>query len=114
MPDPDRYLWQAVGRTFLVAVDDDNRPIGYGDLEPDGHIDHLYCRPDVVGTGVGSAIYAAIEAAARQAGMALLFVDASESARRLFERRGFGVDARNDYNINGVAIHNYRMSKPIT
>lgn len=113
-PDPDRYLRQAEGRTFLVAVDDDNRPIGYGDLEPDGHIDHLYCRPDVVGTGVGSAIYAAIEAAARLAGIALLFVDASEGARRLFERRGFGVDARHDCTINGVAIHNYRMSKPIT
>jgi putative acetyltransferase len=25
-PDPDRYLQQAVGRTFLVAVDDDNHP----------------------------------------------------------------------------------------
>lgn len=65
-PDPDRYLKQAEGRTFLVAVDDDNRPIGYGDLEPNGHIDHLYCRPDVVGAGVGSAIYAAIEAAAHR------------------------------------------------
>jgi putative acetyltransferase len=113
-PDPDRYLRRAEGRTLLVAVDDDNQPIGYGNLEPDGHIDHLYCRPDVVGIGVGSAIYAAIEAAARRAGIALLFVDASEGARRLFEHRGFGVDARHDFTINGVAIHNYRMSKPIT
>lgn len=113
-PDPGRYLRQAEGRTFLVAVDYDNRPIGYGDLEPDGHIDHLYCRPDLVGTGVGSAIYAAIEATARRGGLALLFVDASEGARRLFERRGFGVDARHDFTIDGVAIHNYRMSKPIT
>jgi putative acetyltransferase len=67
----------------------------------------------LVGTGVGSAIYAAIEAAARRAGIPLLFVDASEGARRLFERHGFGVDARHDFTINGVAIHNYRMSKAI-
>lgn len=112
-PDPQEYVRQAEGRTFLVAFDDDNRPIGYGDLEPDGHIDHLYCHPDVVGTGVGSAIYAALEAAAKRAGILLLFVEASEGARRLFERRGFSVDGRNDLTINGVAIHNYRMSKPI-
>lgn len=42
-----------------------------------------------------------------------LYVEASEAARRLFERRGFTVDARNDFAIDGVAIHNYRMSKAI-
>jgi len=112
-PNAVRYLRQAEGRTFLVAVDDNDRPIGYGDLEPDGHIDHLYCCPDYVGTGVGSAIYAAIEDAARRSGIPLLFVDASEGARRLFERRGFSIDARNDLMINSVAIPNYRMSKQI-
>jgi putative acetyltransferase len=67
----------------------------------------------MVGNGVGSAIYAAIEAVARRAGIAVLFVEASEGARRLFERRGFAVDARNDFMIDGVAIHNYHMSKSI-
>ncbi|WP_419825671.1 GNAT family N-acetyltransferase [Sphingomonas sp.] len=42
---------------------------GYGELEPDRHIDHLYCRPDRLGTGVGSALYAGLEAAAEQAGI---------------------------------------------
>ena len=112
-PDPGRYLRHARGRTFLVAVDDNGRVIGYGDLEPNGHIDHLYTCPDMVGTGVGSAILAAIEDAARKASIAFLFVEASEAAKRLFERRGFCVDTRNDLTINGVAIHNYRMSKCI-
>ncbi len=112
-PDPERFLRQIGDRALFVAVDDDARPIGYGDLEPDGHIDHLYCRPDMIGTGVGSALYAAIEAFAKRAGISILFVEASEGARRLFERRGFGIDARNDFTIDGVAMHNYRMSKPI-
>ena len=112
-PDPQDYLRRAGGRTILVAIDDDGQAVGYGDLEPDGNIDHLYCRPDSIGTGVGSAIYAALEASARDAGIAMVFVEASESARRLFERRGFSVDGRNDFTINGVAIHNYRMSKRI-
>lgn len=112
-PDAARYLRQAEGRTFLVAVDDDGVIAGYGDLEENGHIDHLYCRPDLVGTGVGSAIYAALEEVARKAGIAILFVEASEGARRLFERRGFNLDGRNDFVIDGVTIHNYRMSKSI-
>lgn len=112
-PDPEIYVRRAESRTILVAVDEDGEPVGYGDLEPDGHIDHLYCRADKIGTGVGSAIYGALEAAAKSAAMPIIYVEASESARRLFERRGFGIDARNDFTINGVAIHNYRMSKPI-
>ncbi|GGI52903.1 GNAT family N-acetyltransferase [Oxalicibacterium solurbis] len=112
-PDPKRYLQQAQGRTLLVAVDDDGRIIGYGDLEPNGHIDHLYCCPDVVGTGVGSAIYAALENAARSVGIVSLFVEASEAARCFFECRGFRVDTLNNFTINGVAIHNYSMSKHI-
>ena len=113
-PDPQCYLRRAKGRTILVAVDGDNAVVGYGDLERNGHIDHIYCRPDVVGTGVGSAIYKAIEAAARQAGINALFVEASEGARRLFARHGFIIEARHDFRINGVAIHNFRMSKRLT
>lgn len=112
--DAAAYEQQAVGRTLLVAVGEDGAILGYGDLEPDGHIDHLYCHPDHVGTGVGSALYAALERTALDSGVTTLFVEASEGARRLFERRGFAVDGRNDLTVNGVAIHNYRMSKRIT
>ena len=110
-PDPARYIRQAKERIFLVAVNENGEPIGYGDLEPTGHIDHLYCRPDMIGMGVGSALYAALESAARQSGIAVLFVEASEAARRLFERRGFTVQSRDDFEVNGVMIHNYRMTK---
>ncbi|MGU3384476.1 GNAT family N-acetyltransferase [Methylobacterium sp. D53M] len=112
-PEPERYLRQSKGRTFLVAIDEAGQPIGYGDLEPNGHIDHLYCRPDRIGTGVGSAIYAALEDAARAAAVAVLYVEASEGARPLFERRGFKVVVRNDFVLNGIVIHNYRMSKSL-
>lgn len=114
VPDPRDYIRRSLdGRIFLVAVDDDGKPVGYGDLEADGHIDHLYCLPDVVGTGIGSAIYDSLEEVASHHGIQVLFVEASEAARRLFERKGFAVEQRNDFTINGVAIHNYRMVKPL-
>lgn len=112
-PDPESYLRRAESRMLFVAEGEDGEPIGYGDLETGGHIDHLYCRPDKIGSGVGSALYAAIEVAAKRAGITVLVVEASEAARRLFERRDFCVDARNEFTLNGVSMHNYRMSKTI-
>lgn len=110
-PDPDEYLQRAESMNILVAENDKGQPIGYGDISADGYIDHLYCHPDAIGVGVGSMLYIALEAVARKNGVRCLSVDASEAARRLLERRGFIVDARRDFVINGVAIHNYRMSK---
>lgn len=113
VPDPGTYVQRAQTRTLLVAVDDEGAIVGYGDLEPDGHIDHLYCHPDKLGAGVGAAICAGLEAAARAAGIAALSVEASEGARGLFERQGFALGSRNELFFNGVMLHNYRMSKPL-
>jgi putative acetyltransferase len=111
-PEPANYVSRSQkDLIFLVAVSDEGELIGYGDLEPNGHIDHLYCRPDVVGTGVGAALYGALEVVARKSGISAVFVEASEAARRLFERKGFLVEQRNDFELNGVMIHNYQMRK---
>lgn len=114
VPDPDRYIDQAGdGRVFLVAVDRDGQPAAYGDLEADGHIDHLYCRPDAAGTGVTSILYRALEAIAIEQRIPRLYVEASEAARSFLERRGFVMEARRELEIAGVAIHNYRMTKSL-
>src|SRR4051794_5021879 len=114
VPDPDSFRARAAdGRTLLVAVDEDDRPLAYGDLEEDGHIDHLFCRPDVAGTGVTAALYEGLEAAARERGIDLVYVEASEPARRFFVRRGFDMVGRRDFEIAGVAIHNFEMEKTI-
>src|SRR5882757_2518889 len=79
VPDPARFRARAAdGRTVLVAVDAADAPLAYGDVEADGHIDHLFCRPDAAGTGVAAALYAELEAAARARGIGLVYVEASE------------------------------------
>ena len=103
--------WAEDGRLLLVAADPDGAPLAFGDLEADGHIDHLFCHPRAAGTGVTAALYAGLEAAARARGVALLYVEASEPARRFFLRQGFRIVHRRDFDIAGVPIHNYRMEK---
>ena len=114
MPDAGRFDARARdGRLVLVAVDENDAPIAYGDLEPTGHIDHLYCRPDHVGTGAASALYDQLERSALALGLPKLFVEASEAARRLFLRKGFSEIERREFPVGGVMIHNYLMTKPL-
>lgn len=99
------------GRRVLVAQDDAGVVLGFGDLEADGHLDFLYVAPEAEGLRVGSLLYSALEAHARQLQVPRIFVEASELSRPLFERRGFQMLRRNDLTLGGVAIHNYRMEK---
>lgn len=112
LADPTGWINRAMdGRITIVAVDDDDKPIAYGDLEMDGHLDHLYSSPEAVGTGAASAIYDNLERYARELGLTKLYVEASEGALQLFEHKGFGRLRRNDFTLRGVTIHNYSMEK---
>jgi putative acetyltransferase len=73
----------------------------------------LYDQPDAddLTDVFASRLYDATEAAAHEQEIGRLFVEASEPARRLFERKGFEVLERQDLIRHSVAIHNYRMEK---
>lgn len=101
------------GRLALVAAATGDAPIAFGDVTACGYIDYLYCHPDFAGQGIVSKLYDGLEAEARRQGHNLISVDASEAARPLFEHKGFAVVRRNDLNLSGVAIHNYRMEKQL-
>jgi putative acetyltransferase len=101
------------GRLVLIAEGESGRAIAFIDLEPDGHIDRLYCAPEAAGRGIASRLYDAAESAAREQGIGVLYTEASELARRFFERKGFAVLERQDKILRGVPIHNYRMAKTL-
>lgn len=114
-PPAEIYIKRAnKGRTILVAVDENNTPLAYGDLEPDGHIDQLFCLPETSRRGIGSALCDALEARAAILGLDSLFVEASEIALSLFRRKGFTTDEKRNFLLRGVPMHHYRMSKRLT
>ena len=114
-PSPDRLEAEMRdGRIRLVAADDADRPVAFADLETDGHIAYLYCRPDHAGTGVVARLHAELERSARAAGMTRLYAEASEAAVRFFRRQGYAETGRRDFAVGGVAIHNYAVEKPLT
>jgi putative acetyltransferase len=102
------------GRLVLVAADERGRVVAFIDLEPDGHIDRLFCAPEAAGRGIASQLYDKIETAAREQGLGRLYTEASELAQRFFKRKGFVVLERQDKILRGAPIHNYRMEKTLS
>ena len=102
------------GRLTLVAADEQDQVVAFIDLEPDGHIDRLFCAPEAVGQHIASRLYTELEAAARAQGIGRLYTEASELARRFFERKDFIVLERQDKVLRGVPIHNYGMAKTLS
>lgn len=101
----------ADGRRCWVALDDNGQMAAFVDLEADGHIDFLYAAPEGAGQGVAATLLDVLEAAARESGLERLYVEASEPARRFFNRRGYALLNRRDFEVGGVPIHNYAMER---
>lgn len=99
----------ADGRRCWIACDEHGGPMGFADLEPDGHVDFLYVDPEAAGRGIAGRLLDAIEAAARARGLTRLHVEASETAKPVFLKRGWVIVARRDFDVAGVAIHNWAM-----
>ena len=62
------------GRAVWAAVDESDTAIAFIDLEDGGHIDMLFCQPQWAARGIASALYAQLEASARQPGLTLCLV----------------------------------------
>lgn len=103
------------GAHITVAADASDVPVAYCLLEIEqdkgGHLDMLYCRPDHTRKGLAVQLLATVEQQAGVLGVTRLYTEASELARPAFERAGYTVMHRRDFEIGGVPIHNYAMEK---
>jgi putative acetyltransferase len=112
---PDAAAWGRRMRendTF-VAVDAEDVPVGWIELEADGHVEMLYCAPEVAGRGVAAQLYAAAEALARERGLGQLTTAASRFAESFFRKHGWHVDEHETVTRFGVGIQRARMSKTL-
>lgn len=118
-PGPERFLTRAeAGHLIYIAEDSSGKPAAYALLEPDGHLDMLYCHPEHTRRGLADELLAHAETQARDLGVSKLYTEASELAQPAFTRAGYETKRRRDFEIEGpsgaVSIHNYAMEKPLT
>ncbi len=98
--------------TWVAVVGE--KPVGFTDLEPDGHLDMMFVHPAHQGVGIATALLERVETAARGQGLARIFTEASITARPFFERRGFRLLAAQIVRVRGQALANFRMEKLLT
>ncbi|CAN5449949.1 GNAT family N-acetyltransferase [soil metagenome] len=112
---PEHIDVGALGRrqadSYGIVAEVDGEIVGFGNVEESGHLDCLYVHADFPQRGIGSRILERLEAKARRSGVRRLFTEASITARPFFERRGYTVLERQQVEVRGVALTNFRMEK---
>ena len=111
--DPGEWAARFEDR-FVIVAWDEGRPVGFIELEPDGHIDRMFVAAEWTGRKIGSVLLAVVVAEARTRELARLFVEASITARPFFERHGFVTLAEQTVLLRGVEFINYRMERHLT
>ncbi|KST68066.1 GNAT family N-acetyltransferase [Mastigocoleus testarum] len=96
---------------FTYVADDKGAIAGFGELEPNGHIDCFYCHKNYQRCGVGSQIYQAVETKALELGLKHLTTEASITAKTFFQRMGFSVIKEQEVSCRGEVFINYLMQK---
>jgi putative acetyltransferase len=93
------------------VAEEDGHPVGFAELEPNGHIDRVYVSADHQRRGIGRMLLAAIVLEAQRVGLTRLFTEASITARPFFEAQGFVMLAPQVVTCRGVEFVNFRMER---
>jgi putative acetyltransferase len=102
-----------LARRFTLVAVRDGQMVGFGDLEADDRLGHLYTHADYQRRGVGRALLAALEAEAMRRGCDVIRTEASITAKPFFERQGYRVLREQVVVCRGLEFVNYRMEKPL-
>jgi putative acetyltransferase len=110
--DEEAFGRKLAGELTLVATYGGS-PVGFASLADNTKIDMLYVHPAAAGQGAGAMLCDALEKLAVARGAKQLTVDASDTARAFFEKRGFTAKTRNTVTMGDEWLANTTMTKPL-
>ena len=110
--DEESFGQKLAGELTLVATYG-GAAVGFAALAANTRIDMLYVHPAASGQGAGAMLCDALEKLAAARGGKELTVDASDSARGFFEKRGFVARTRNTVALGGEWLANTTMTKAL-
>jgi GNAT superfamily N-acetyltransferase len=85
--------WLSTPDAFGYVAMDDNHIIGFGHADKSGFIHNLYVSPDAHGRGVGAALLGCLEQRLIGLRVEVARLEASVTAQRFYEKRGYRVSA---------------------
>ncbi len=108
----DIDVWiKGLGSKFTYVAEEQGQIIGFGELEPNGHIDRFYCHKDFQRKGIGKKILEQLESKAKALGIDKLFTEASITAKPFFESQNFIVVKQQEVERRGQKLINFVMEK---
>ena len=110
--DADDFREKLSTQMTLVATLEGS-PVGFASLEGKDKIGMLYVHPAATRQGVGAMLVDALEKLVASRGVAKLIVDASDSARGFFEKRGYIAQQRNSISIGDEWLTNTTLQKQL-
>ena len=111
--DLEAFAAKLAGELTLVATYG-GAAVGFAALADNRRIDMLYVHPAAAGQGAGAMLLDALEKLAAGRGTTELAVEASDTARGFFEKRGFAAKTRNTVFRGGEWLANTTMVKPLS
>jgi putative acetyltransferase len=110
--DAAAFAKRLASQLTLVATMEGS-PVGFASLAGRDKIDLLYVHPAAAGHGVGAMLVEALEKLAGGRGAEKLAVDASDTARGFFEKRGYVAQQRNSISVGDEWLANTTLHKPL-
>lgn len=106
--------WRKVIRDqYVVIALNENKIAGFCTLDQGNYIDLLFVHKDEQQKGIASILYQEIENEALRQREKQLTAKVSKTARPFFEKIGFQVVQKQEVNVKGVTLTNYKMIKSL-
>ena len=95
--------------TTFVALNQELEVVGFAGLEATGRISSLFVAPEVMRSGVATALLNHLIDEINKRGLKSITTDASEFSKPLFEKFGFTVTNLEHTEFKGVLFTRYQM-----
>lgn len=102
---------KSLSEHYTIIVEDNNKILGFGDIDHNGYLDRLFVHKNFQGQGITSKICNELEQYTKHRGITILTTEASITAKHFFEKRGYKVIKEQQVERKGGVLTNYLMEK---
>ena len=113
LADDEVAFANSLAAMLTLVATQDGEIVGFASLKGADQVEMVYVDPEFARQGVGGVLLDALEKLARARGAAKLTAQVSDTAKPLFDRRGFVGEQRNVRQIDEEWLGNTSMSKPL-
>jgi putative acetyltransferase len=112
--DNEAEFAKKLGSQLTLVATLEGSGVGFASLAGGGKIDMLYVHPAAMRQGIAAMLIDALEKLAGGRGAEKLIVDASDTARGFFEKRGYIAQQRNTVSTGDEWLANTTLHKQLT